>query len=42
MTPEEAFNFVVNLGLKRDQKSEQIIMADLKWAYMYAQDIIKG
>ena len=42
MTPEEAYNFVVNLGLKRDQRSEQIIMTDPRWSFRYAQDIIEG
>ena len=42
MTPEEAYNFVVNLGLKRHEKSELIIMTDPYYAYTYALKIIKG
>ena len=42
MTSEEAYNFVVNIGLSRDQRSEHIIMTDPEYAYFYAKNIIKG
>jgi hypothetical protein len=42
MTPEEAYNFVVNLGLSRDQRSEKIIMKDPMRACLYANGVIKG
>jgi hypothetical protein len=42
MTPEEAYTFVNRLGLKRDQRSEDIIMTDPMWACRYALFIIKG
>ena len=42
MTPEEAYTFVKRLGLKRDQRSEKIIMTDPRWTYLYAHNIIKG
>ena len=42
MIPEEAYNFVVNLGLSRDQRSEKIIMKDPMRACLYANGVIKG
>ena len=42
MTPEEAYNFIVNLGLSRDQRSEKIIMTDPEYAYRYARYVLKG
>jgi hypothetical protein len=42
ITPEESYNFVVNLGLKRHKRSENIIMTDPRWSFRYARYIIEG